>query len=355
VFPAVFGAAVLGIGISGCGQGVNSEPSKTKTQDVALVSLEAANTPGSSPWMESVTLADPPRQVNRVETPEASRTVSGEQIGLYGGSADRVVCDREKMVDYLERNPVKAAAWRTVTGAKDVRAYASGLSPGFLTYDTRVTNHGFKDGTTTSFPSVLQTGTAVLLDNRGLPRVRCDSGSPLSEPQGDIGDEEFGGTGWQNLNPDSVVTVEKSEVPLEELKLIEVGADTSQGPSPTSGPAPAPVILRDLIGAAMPVVAPDIVLPEDLIVTSVPVQTVRITSSTSTPVTELTTTPSTTTTTESTTTESSTPTTTTEITDTTPEIKPTDPSILPPAGGEIVPQDGALIVGEPRTVVVPTP
>jgi hypothetical protein len=257
------------------------------------------------------------------------------------------------MVDYLERNPVKAAAWRTATGAKDVRAYASGLSPGILTYDTWVTNHGFKDGTATSFQSVLQTGTAVLLDNRGLPRVRCDSGSPLSEPQGDMGDEQFSGTGWQNLNVDSVVSVEKSEVPLEELKLIEVGADASQGPTPTSGPAPAPVILRGVIGDAMPVVAPDIVLPDDLTVVSIPVQTVRITDTTSTPTTELTTTPVTTS--ESTTTESSTPTTTTEIIDTEPEIEPTNPSILPPDGGEIVPQDGPLIVEEPRAVVVPTP
>jgi hypothetical protein len=243
------------------------------------------------------------------------------------------------MVDYLSAIRSRPPHGAFATGAKDVRVYAPAIAR-LPTYDTRVTNHGFKDGTATSFrrcsrpPAVSQPTATVQA-----------TGSPLSEPQGDIGDEEFGGAGWQNLNPDSVVTVEKSEVPLEELKLIEVGADTSQGPTPTSGPAPAPVILRDLIGAAMPVVAPDIVLPDDLTDTSIPVQTVRITNSTSTSTTELTTTPSTTTTTESTTTESSTPMATTEIIDTTPEIEPTTRASASD-GGEIVPQDGALIVSE---------
>ena len=356
VLPAAFGAAVLGIGISACGQESESGPTTT-TRDVALVSLEAANTPGSSPWMDSVTSAGAPRQVNRVETPNASRTVSGDQIGLYGGSADRVVCDREKMIEYLEQNAIKAAAWRTATGAKDVRSYALGLTPTFLTYDTLVTNHGFKNGSATSFPSVLQTGTAVLTDNRGLPRVRCDSGSPLSEPQGEVDDEQLSGTSWQNLDLDSVVTVEKSEAPLEQLELIEVGGEAVLGPThtsgapPTSGPAPAPTFLRSLIGDAMPEAAPDIVLPKDLIVVSVPVQQVSGTSSTSTtPTTEQTTSVITTTST----TESST-TTTTETIVTEPVITPEDPSLLPPVEGEVVPQDGAVIIEEPQAVVVPAP
>jgi hypothetical protein len=335
VFPAVFGAAVLGFCISGCGQGVNGEPSRT--QQVALVSVEAANTPGSSPWMESVTSAEVPQQVNRVETPNASRTVSGDQIGLYGGTADRVVCDRQKMIDYLEHDAVKAAAWRAATGANDARAYALGLTPTFLTYDTLVTNHGFKNGSATSFQSVLQTGTAVLTDNRGLPRVRCDSGSPLSEPQGEVDEAQFSGTSWQNLDLDSVVTVEKSEAPLTEIELVEVGSDASPGPPSTSGAPQAPRFLRSLIGDAMPEPAPDIVLPDDLTVVSVPVLQVTITTSTSTPTTELTTTPVTTRT--STTTESSTPTTmtTTETIETEPVIVPEDPSLLPPDDGGIVP------------------
>jgi hypothetical protein len=303
--------------------------------------------------MESVTTAEVPKQVNRVETPNASRTVSGDQIGLYGGSADRVVCDRERMIDYLEQNAVKAAAWRAATGANDIRAYALGLTPTFLTYDTLVTNHGFKDGSATSFQSVLQTGTAVLTDNRGLPRVRCDSGSPLGEPQGEMGDEQFSGTSWQNLDLDSVVTVEKSEAPLKDLELIEVGGDASPGPTYTSAVPQAPRLLRSLIGDAMPEVAPDIVLPDDLTVISVPVQQVTVTSSTSTATTELTTT-SVTTTTSTTTTESSTPT-TTETIETEPVIEPVDPSLLPPDGGVVVPQDGAVIVEEPEALIVPTP
>ena len=112
-----------------------------------------------------------------------------------------MVCDRDKLIGYLEANPAKAAAWQSVTRSGDLRSYILGLSPVFLTKDTHLTNHGFDNGKATTYPAVLQTGTAVLVDNRGLPRVRCDSGSPLGEPRGDITIDKYSGTGWQNSTP----------------------------------------------------------------------------------------------------------------------------------------------------------
>jgi hypothetical protein len=230
-FAAAFCAAAFAIGFSGCnGDTKRSQPA---TQ---LVSLEAANSPGSSPWMESTTSPDLPRRLNRVEntsTP-STQTVSGDQIGLYGGSTNQAVCDRDQMVNFLERNPAQSAAWRTVAHVSDIRAYASTLSPVVLLRDTRVTNHGFENGAPTTFQSVLQTGTAVLVDNRGIPRVRCDSGSPLDEPQSDAS-EEFTGTGWQGLDSDSVVKVQRSDTPIAALIVTAMPVvEPSPGPPSTT-------------------------------------------------------------------------------------------------------------------------
>ena len=48
-----------------------------------------------------------------------------------------------------------------------VPGYLRSLTPVQLRMDTRVTNHGYRDGAATSYQAVLQTGTAVLVDDRG--------------------------------------------------------------------------------------------------------------------------------------------------------------------------------------------
>jgi hypothetical protein len=256
VFAVAFCAATSAIGFSGCtGGGI-----KTVQTAPQLVSLEAANSPGSSPWMDSAASADLPTELNRVEntsTPSpgsqgAMQTVSGDQVGLYGGSMDHAVCDREKMVNFLEQNPPKAHAWQSATGASDIGVYAGGLSPVVLTHDTRVTNHGFDNGDAPAFQSVLQTGTAVLVDNRGIPRVRCESGSPLTEPQGGSS-PQFTGTGWQGLDPNSFVTVKPSSTSLDKLQLVSVAAP--------GAPQPETPFVEVKTGETRPRLAPDIVLP----------------------------------------------------------------------------------------------
>jgi hypothetical protein len=64
----------------------------------------------------------------------------------------------------------------------EIRSYVAGLTPVLLRADTRVTNHGYRDGVATPRQSVLQAGTAVLVDGFGVPRVRCSCGNPLTEP-----------------------------------------------------------------------------------------------------------------------------------------------------------------------------
>ena len=52
----------------------------------------------------------------------------------------------------------------------DIESYVAGLTAVRLRWDTRVTNHGFSDGEATAFQSLLQAGTAVLVDDTGVPR-----------------------------------------------------------------------------------------------------------------------------------------------------------------------------------------
>jgi hypothetical protein len=45
-----------------------------------------------------------------------------------------------------------------------------------------VTNHSFVDGRAVAFQSILQAGTAVLVDQDGVPVARCRCGNPLLKP-----------------------------------------------------------------------------------------------------------------------------------------------------------------------------
>ncbi len=385
ILPRMFAggacAAAFVIAVGGC---TNGGP-RQEHHETRLVSLEAANSPGSSPWMESTTSPDLPRRLNRVEDTSAAdtRTASGDQVGLYGGSANLAVCDRDQLVDFLEHNPVQAAAWRTAAQIPDIRAYASKLSPVVLLRDQRVTNHGFQNGEPTAFQSVLQTGTAVLVDDRGIPRVRCDSGSPLDEPQSDTA-EEFTGTGWQGLKTDSVIKVRPSDAPIESLTVVslpvaeaapppsssdQTATPGASAPMTTAAPVsthyrPPTTLLADIpLGQAVATPAPRVVLPPNTRVVPVDVAPLRTTLTSGTPTTTPTiatssvttivpsTTPATTTdsvTSSDTTTE---PSTTTDIT--TPSVVDS-PSVIETATEDIEPEV-VPTWEEPPLVLVPEP
>lgn len=103
----------------------------------------------------------------------------GNTSGLYGGTLNNSVCDRQAMIKFLQAHPDKGAAWARVQGIThaELPSYISGLTPVVLRSDTSVTNHGFSDGDATTLHSVLQAGTAVLVDKYGVPRARCYCGN----------------------------------------------------------------------------------------------------------------------------------------------------------------------------------
>jgi hypothetical protein len=187
------------------------------------------------------------------DTQDQTVKVSGDQVGLYGGTPGVAACDRDKMVHFLETHPQQATAWKNVTGAKDIRSYAQTLSPVVLTQDTRVTNLGFKNGQASPFQSVLQNGTAVLIDDRGIPRVRCACGNPLAEPQSAT-KPEFTGTAWRTFKKTSLVTVQQSVQTLDKVELVSVPVKDAP-PPPTPFAAITP-------GEVTPEPAPETDLPQ---------------------------------------------------------------------------------------------
>lgn len=104
--------------------------------------------------------------------------------GLYGGSLSNT-CDPEALIAFLRANTQKAEAWAGVHGitVEEIPSFVRSMTPKVLLVDTPVTNHGFRGGQATPRQSILEAGTAVLVDADGVPRARCYCGNPLLEPE----------------------------------------------------------------------------------------------------------------------------------------------------------------------------
>ncbi len=125
------------------------------------------------------------RRPRTVASPrQGVRSFPGSTPGLYGGTRAVGSCDVGKQIGFLSSDPGKARSFAQAAGVPRaaVPDFLRGLTSVVLRADTQVTDHGFRDGRATSFQSVLQRGTAVLVDDRGVPRVRCAGGNPLNPP-----------------------------------------------------------------------------------------------------------------------------------------------------------------------------
>ena len=171
--------AVTMIGVAACSGG--DDDVATAGDGSGEIFLEPASETGPSPFTKTSAtfVPDTDKTIGRPSTIaidiDASKRggragsfppITGSTPGLYGGSGSQQVCDADALVEFLEENADKAAAWAGVHGieASEIASYVAGLTPVVLLDDTRVTNHGFSDGRATPRQSVLQAGTAVLVD-----------------------------------------------------------------------------------------------------------------------------------------------------------------------------------------------
>ncbi|MFD2012130.1 DUF6777 domain-containing protein [Streptomyces narbonensis] len=194
-----------------------SDDSGTSASGGGEVFLQNAAASGPDPFTQSTARTSgasaSPASLPPRTTPAETGTprVSGSTPGLYGGTQSVASCDVEQQVRYLNADPAKKAAFASVQGigTNEVPSYLRSLTPLQLRADTRVTNHGYKNGAATSYQATLQSGTAVLVDNRGVPRVRCACGNPLTEPVAQKAPKTTG-TPWPGYNSSQVVVVAPS-------------------------------------------------------------------------------------------------------------------------------------------------
>lgn len=198
------------------------------------VFLQAASAKGPDPFTDS-TARKSSATASPTATPSASagatagtRTIDGSAPGLYGGTRNASSCDVGRQIDFLARDQTKSRAFADVLGIDQGRvpSYLRSLTPVQLRADTRVTNHGFKNGKATGYQAVLQAGTAVLVDSRGVPRVRCACGNPLTPPVALTAAPKQKGSAWPSYSKSDVVAVTPARQVVNVFVVLDVNTGT---------------------------------------------------------------------------------------------------------------------------------
>ena len=230
------------------------------------VLLEPVSSDGPFPWTGSVVADDAPTSVPLPPSEEPTTTssagagpvaiaaVRGDRVGIYGGTRQLAVCDKEQLVSFLENNPGQGRAWAAVLGVTPsaIRSYVDSLTSVVLAADTRVTNHGYRNGEATPRQAVLQAGTAVMVDDRGVPRVRCYCGNPLTPAVLASATPTYVGAAWPAFTPERVIVVQPAAAPIQQITTINIDngrplvipIGTTVGTTPTTSAPGTPSTTR---------------------------------------------------------------------------------------------------------------
>ncbi|MFF6812937.1 DUF6777 domain-containing protein [Streptomyces sp. NPDC012403] len=154
----------------------------------------------------------------------------GDTPGLYGGTGEAAICDVEQLKRYLAepRNDRKARAWAEALDLRTdgIPEYLDRLTPVLLRHDTLVKNHDYKKGKAVPFNALLQAGIAILVDEQGLPAVKCSCGNPLRPFEGDKSrisvSFDDGNEKWKGYDRSEVVVVRPASHKLERIALVDV-------------------------------------------------------------------------------------------------------------------------------------
>jgi hypothetical protein len=233
---------VLLIAAAGCGGLLLHNVLSSKGTGAELV-LNGATDPGANAFMPPAapppptdTQAPPTLPPHGDDTTVVTQPLPGDRDGLYGGTLNNAESDRETMITFLGTHPAQADAFvdalntdstlfwsggRLLT-VDDIPSYLRELTPAWLRLDTRVTNHGFDGRHPTTLQSVFQAGTAVLVDAHGVPRARCNSGSPLTAPTALTGKPKLVGTAWPGYHPGALAEVQPSTTTITNFVLVDV-------------------------------------------------------------------------------------------------------------------------------------
>lgn len=223
------------LAVAGCDSAADrTTKGTTGTAEAEDVLLQPVAEPGPGPFTKSTARAAPsPSATRSPQESEGSATrtvhrVSGAVPGLYGGVRSEASCDVEQQARLLTADQDEARAFAEEAGIEAVQipGYLRSLTPVTLRADTQVTDHGYSAGSTTAFQAVLQAGTAVLVDSRGLPRVRCAGGNPLDRPVIAKGQVTHRGERWPGYDPARILAVDPGVKPVGSLIIVNTADNT---------------------------------------------------------------------------------------------------------------------------------
>ncbi|MEU1477623.1 PASTA domain-containing protein [Streptomyces sp. NPDC005760] len=211
--------AIFSLLLSGCDKG--NPLTVVKAVAVGVPSLAPFFEENSGLGQDAVTVRSQPVQGSLQQ---------GDTPGLYGGSKQPTICDVARLERFLTdpRNHKKAQAWADVLhiGTAGIPEYLDRLTPVLLRHDTLVKNHDYKKEKAVPYNSLLQAGIAILVDEQGLPAVKCSCGNPLRPFEGDTGrisvQFEDGNKKWAGYERDAVVAVKPAPRKLERIALVDV-------------------------------------------------------------------------------------------------------------------------------------
>ncbi|MGW0820654.1 DUF6777 domain-containing protein [Streptomyces sp. NPDC002845] len=210
---------VGGLILSGCTEGQRS----------FVVKAVAVGVPSLAPFFDEGSGLGEDQPDVLSEQPR-SGLQQGNTPGLYGGTRKPKVCDVDRLKDFLTDpgNRRKAQEWARVVGITPDRidGYLDSLTPVLLRHDTLVKNHDYKKGKAVAFDALLEAGIAILVDEQGLPAVKCSCGNPLrtfdKNPRNMTVKFQDGNEEWEGYDRSAVLTVKPSSQPLKQIALVDV-------------------------------------------------------------------------------------------------------------------------------------
>ncbi|WP_413800241.1 DUF6777 domain-containing protein [Streptomyces iranensis] len=160
-----------------------------------------------------------------VSPSNGGRAFRGNTPGLYAGVRNRQPCDRQGLLHDLDADKRKGAAWSKVQhiSPDGIPGFVNRLTSVTLRSDTYAKTYGYRGGVK-PVSAVLQAGTAVFVDERGLPVVKCDSGNPVkvSAPPRNA-KPTFTGPEWNGFSRSTVTVIRPATKNAKHLVLVGIG------------------------------------------------------------------------------------------------------------------------------------
>ncbi|WP_030829945.1 DUF6777 domain-containing protein [Streptomyces hygroscopicus] len=221
-------AAVVVLGMISPSEKASGEASREASGEVpgTAAAVEYRREPVGRTSVPAFTSSVGHDRTHVVSPSNGGRAFRGDTPGLYGGVRNRQPCDRQGLLHDLDADKRKGAAWSRIQhlgSADDIPGYVQRLTSVTLRSDTYAKTYGYRGGVK-PVSAVLQAGTAVFVDQRGVPVVKCDSGNPvrISAPPRHA-KPTFTGPQWNGFSRSTVTVIQPASKNVKQLVLVGVG------------------------------------------------------------------------------------------------------------------------------------